>query len=154
VLDVSNYGTASGSQVWIFHPTGNTNQQWKTQAYGGGVRIVNPVSNKCLDAGTVMPRTCDPGQPAVGTPLCDTTLDFPTRAAWVVSNLTLAEKIPLTVNGADGVDRLGIPSYQWWSEALVRERKGPGGRSSAGVGRRGVSGTATSVLPHRSVTFP
>eukprot|EP00158_Paraphelidium_tribonemae_P010376 Partr_v1_DN5092_c0_g1_i1_m31392 putative beta-d-xylosidase len=126
VLDVSNYGTASGSQVWIFHPTGNTNQQWKTQAYGGGVRIVNPVSNKCLDAGTVMPRTCDPGQPAVGTPLCDTTLDFPTRAAWVVSNLTLAEKIPLTVNGADGVDRLGIPSYQWWSEALHGVAYSPG----------------------------
>lgn len=118
VLDISNYGTTTGSKVWVYHPTGATNQQWKTETYGAGVRIVNPVSGLCLDAGTVTPRACDSGQPASDSPLCDATQPFSSRVQWLLSNLTQAEKIPLFTNGASGIPRMGIPPYQWWSEAL------------------------------------
>lgn len=118
VLDVSNYGTTPGSRVWVYHPTGATNQQWKTEPYGAGVRIVNPASGLCLDAGTSVPNTCDAGQPAVGSPLCNVGLPMADRISWLLANLTVQEKIPLFTNGAAGVGRLGIPAYQWWSEAL------------------------------------
>lgn len=109
VLDISNYGTASGSKVWAYHPTGASNQNWTLAAFGAGYHIVNPVSGKCLDAGTRMPRACDPGQPAVGTPLCDASLPFTDRVAWVVNNLTSDEIVPLFGNGAGAVERLGLP---------------------------------------------
>ncbi|XP_073028216.1 beta-xylosidase/alpha-L-arabinofuranosidase 2-like [Primulina eburnea] len=49
---------------------------------------------------------------------CDSSLDVKTRVSDLVSRLTLQEKIGWLVNGAKGVSRLGIPNYQWWSEAL------------------------------------
>lgn len=49
---------------------------------------------------------------------CDSSLDFKTRVTDLVSRLTLQEKIGWLVNGAKGMSRLGIPDYQWWSEAL------------------------------------
>ncbi|KZV21210.1 beta-xylosidase/alpha-L-arabinofuranosidase 2-like [Dorcoceras hygrometricum] len=49
---------------------------------------------------------------------CDSSLDFQSRVSDLVSRLTLQEKIGWLVNGAKGVSRLGIPDYQWWSEAL------------------------------------
>ncbi|XP_075476213.1 beta-xylosidase/alpha-L-arabinofuranosidase 2-like [Primulina tabacum] len=49
---------------------------------------------------------------------CDSSLDIKTRVSDLVSRLTLQEKIGWLVNGAKGVSRLGIPNYQWWSEAL------------------------------------
>ncbi len=36
----------------------------------------------------------------------------------LLSRLTLAEKISLMVNQAKGVPRLGIPAFDYWSEAL------------------------------------
>lgn len=102
------------TQVWLYHDTGNTNQQWKQQAFpGGGVQIVNPVSGLCLDGGTVLPGTCDPGQPAAGLPLCNVSLPFPERVASLVSNLTNAETVPLFNTGSLGVTRLGIRPWQW-----------------------------------------
>ncbi|GER47169.1 beta-xylosidase 3 [Striga asiatica] len=49
---------------------------------------------------------------------CDPSLDVKTRVRDLVGRLTLQEKIGWLVNGANGVSRLGIPNYQWWSEAL------------------------------------
>ncbi|XP_057803198.1 beta-xylosidase/alpha-L-arabinofuranosidase 1-like isoform X1 [Salvia miltiorrhiza] len=49
---------------------------------------------------------------------CDTSLDVQARVSDLMSMLTLQEKIGWLVNGARGVSRLGIPDYQWWSEAL------------------------------------
>jgi beta-glucosidase len=40
------------------------------------------------------------------------------RAANVVSLLTLEEKVAQMLNSAPGIDRLGIPPYDWWNEAL------------------------------------
>ena len=50
---------------------------------------------------------------------CDTSLAPAVRAAALVANLTVQEKVDnVGANGAAGVDRLGIPAFQWWGEAL------------------------------------
>jgi beta-glucosidase len=40
------------------------------------------------------------------------------RAADIVSQMTLEEKVLQMQNTAPGIPRLGIPAYNWWSEAL------------------------------------
>ena len=50
------------------------------------------------------------------------------RAVTLVSRMTLDEKIGLLGNTAESVDRLGIPAYEWWSEALHGVGKSPGVR--------------------------
>ena len=40
------------------------------------------------------------------------------RAAQLVHRMTLEEKASQLVNQARAVPRLGVPSYDWWSEAL------------------------------------
>lgn len=49
---------------------------------------------------------------------CDSSLDLKTRVNDLVKRLTLEEKIGNLVNNSSSVDRLGIPEYKWWSEAL------------------------------------
>ncbi|XP_042493015.1 beta-xylosidase/alpha-L-arabinofuranosidase 2-like [Macadamia integrifolia] len=49
---------------------------------------------------------------------CDSSLGIAARVDDLVKRLTLQEKIGFLVSKAVGVSRLGIPSYQWWSEAL------------------------------------
>jgi len=51
--------------------------------------------------------------------VCDTTASPMDRARALVANMTVEEKIANTVNQAPGVERLGLPAYNWWSEALV-----------------------------------
>jgi beta-glucosidase len=40
------------------------------------------------------------------------------RATDLVHHMTLREKVSQLVNGARAIPRLGVPSYNWWSEAL------------------------------------
>ncbi|XP_059653356.1 beta-xylosidase/alpha-L-arabinofuranosidase 2-like [Cornus florida] len=49
---------------------------------------------------------------------CDVSKPVGDRVGDLVQRLTLAEKIGFLVNKAGSVSRLGIPSYEWWSEAL------------------------------------
>lgn len=49
---------------------------------------------------------------------CDPTVGVGERVGDLVKRLTLDEKIGFLVNSAGSVDRLGIPKYEWWSEAL------------------------------------
>jgi beta-D-xylosidase 4 len=51
-------------------------------------------------------------------PFCNTSLSYVDRAKDLVSRLTLQEKVQQIVNDATGISRLGVPPYQWWSEAL------------------------------------
>lgn len=44
--------------------------------------------------------------------------DFKTRACELVSQMTLEEKASQMLHGAPAIPRLGIPSYNWWNEAL------------------------------------
>lgn len=50
-------------------------------------------------------------------PFRDTSLSFDARVENLISLLTPEEKVGLMMNKSVSVDRLGIPSYNWWSEA-------------------------------------
>jgi beta-glucosidase len=45
-------------------------------------------------------------------------LPIQTRVNDLVSRMTLEEKISQMMNAATGIERLGIPQYDWWNEAL------------------------------------
>ncbi|XP_010472005.1 PREDICTED: probable beta-D-xylosidase 7 [Camelina sativa] len=65
------------------------------------------------------PHACDPSNPATKLyQFCRTDLPVNKRARDLVSRLTVDEKISQLVNTAPGIPRLGIPAYEWWSEAL------------------------------------
>lgn len=49
---------------------------------------------------------------------CDSKLSYDDRAKDLVDRMTLAEKVKQLGNSAKGVPRLGLPKYEWWSEAL------------------------------------
>ena len=40
------------------------------------------------------------------------------RVSDLVSRMTLAEKVSQMVHEAPAIERLGIPEYNWWNEAL------------------------------------
>lgn len=62
---------------------------------------------------------------------CNKSLSVNARVADLVSRLTLQEKVGNLVNSAVDVSRLGIPRYEWWSEALHGvSNVGPGTRFS------------------------
>ena len=56
------------------------------------------------------------------------------RAEDLLGRLTLEEKSRLMRNGSPGIPRLGIPPFDWWSEALH------------GVGRNGISTVFPSCI--------
>ena len=58
--------------------------------------------------------------------VCDTSRSPTERVEALISNLTLAEKIPLLQNRSPGVARVGLPSYSWWGEALHGVAGAPG----------------------------
>lgn len=64
---------------------------------------------------------------AQNEPYRNSTLSPDERAADLLSRMTLEEKISQLNNNSPGVERLGIPAYNWWNESLH------------GVGRAGVA---------------
>ncbi|KAI3887300.1 hypothetical protein MKX03_017861 [Papaver bracteatum] len=74
------------------------------------------------------PFACDLSNPSTNSyAFCNTSLPISQRVENLISRLTLDEKISQLVNTAPAIPRLGIPSYQWWSESLL-------GVSSSGRG--------------------
>lgn len=61
-------------------------------------------------------------------PICDQSIPTRQRAADLVSRMTTAEKITQMGNSAPAIPRLGLPGYQWWSEALHGVAGSPGVR--------------------------
>ena len=57
-------------------------------------------------------------------PFLDYTLSNEERVENLISLLTPEEKVGLMMNKSVSVDRLGIPSYNWWSEACHGVRQG------------------------------
>jgi beta-glucosidase len=51
-------------------------------------------------------------------PWFDSNLDINVRIEALLKEMTLDEKISQTVNESAAIPRLGIPEYNWWSEAL------------------------------------
>lgn len=72
-----------------------------------------------LTESTQPPFACDSSNPTTKSyPFCKLTLPISARVKDLVSRLTLDEKILQLVNTAPAIPRLGIPAYEWWSEAL------------------------------------
>ncbi|KAF3775602.1 Beta-xylosidase/alpha-L-arabinofuranosidase 2 [Nymphaea thermarum] len=77
---------------------------------------------------------CDAGKNGdVGSfRFCDASLDIEERVRDFVGRLTLVEKVGFLTSRNKAVDRLGVPSYEWWSEALHGvSNVGPGTRFSS-----------------------
>ena len=64
------------------------------------------------------------GSAQVKYPFQDTKLTNAERVENLISLLTPEEKVGLMMNKSVSVDRLGIPSYNWWSEACHGVRQG------------------------------
>lgn len=73
----------------------------------------------CLSASTV----CS-AQQTYKYPFQNPKLSFSERVDNLISLLTPEEKVGLMMNKSISVDRLGIPSYNWWSEACHGVRQG------------------------------
>ncbi|XP_057430084.1 beta-xylosidase/alpha-L-arabinofuranosidase 1 [Lotus japonicus] len=85
---------------------------------------------------TSPPFACDVTKNAsfAGFGFCDKSLPVADRVADLVKRLTLQEKIGNLGDSAVDVGRLGIPRYEWWSEALHGVSNiGPGTRFSSVV---------------------
>lgn len=80
-------------------------------------------------------HACDKGSPKTSNfPFCNTSLSYEARAKDLVSRLTLQEKAQQLVNPSAGISRLGVPAYEWWSEALHGvSNLGPGTRFDSRV---------------------
>ncbi len=59
-----------------------------------------------------------PGQPGEMAAYKNPDLPAEQRAADLVSRMTLEEKVLQMQNSAPALERLGIPAYDWWNEAL------------------------------------
>jgi beta-glucosidase len=63
------------------------------------------------------PRISVSGQES-SPPYKDTSLPIEKRVDDLVSRMTLEEKVSQMMNAAAPIERLGIPAYDWWNEAL------------------------------------
>nr|CAB3491483.1 unnamed protein product [Digitaria exilis] len=62
--------------------------------------------------------SCGPSSPSRALPFCDRSLPAARRAADLVSRMTVAEKVSQMGDEANGVPRLGVPPYKYWTEGL------------------------------------
>ena len=76
----------------------------------------DPNDPVCSDKELVNPCLDTKGKFA-SMPFCDATLDIDARVADAVSRLTIAEKISALGTGTGALPSLGLPPYNWWSEA-------------------------------------
>ena len=94
----------------------------------------------CVDAGTPQPPFCSEAAHA-SWPICNSSVAIDDRAADIVSRLSLADKIQALNTGTPELGSVGLPPYQWWSEATH-------GISGPGVGHSdALPGASNTALP-------
>ncbi|MCI0513237.1 glucan 1,4-alpha-glucosidase, partial [candidate division KSB1 bacterium] len=81
-----------------------------------GVFLVSFVSVGLV--GVVVSGWCQQASIPDPKPFQNPDLPVSERVADLVSQMTLEEKISQLVHSAPAIDRLGIPAYNWWNEAL------------------------------------
>ncbi|KAJ6685536.1 BETA-D-XYLOSIDASE 7-RELATED [Salix purpurea] len=85
----------------------------------GILLLIHTASLHLYVESTQPPYSCDSSDPSTKVyPFCQTKLPISQRVEDLVSRLTLDEKISQLVDTAPAIPRLGIPAYEWWSEAL------------------------------------
>ena len=100
------------------------NQQLAFDATTG--LIIHTPSGLCVDGGTVLPPEDWCAEPAHSAwTICDPTAGLDDRAADIVARLSLADKIQALGTATPRLPSVGLPSYQWWSEA-THGISGPG----------------------------
>lgn len=83
-----------------------------------------PVTFLTLAAMATVAHAAGPAKPSTDAqrssqpPFLDTRLSAEQRASDLVHRMTLEEKATQLVNQARSIPRLGVPAYDWWSEAL------------------------------------
>ena len=65
-------------------------------------------------------------QPLCSHQVCDNSMSIAERVSSLVDSLTLEEKILNVVDASAGSARLGLPPYEWWSEATHGVGSAPG----------------------------
>jgi beta-glucosidase len=80
----------------------------------------------------------------------DSSLTLEERVTDLIARLTLAEKIGQLVNDNAAIERLGIPAYNWWSEAC--HGVGRNGRATVFPQVIGLGATWNRELVHRVAT--
>ncbi|XP_057820324.2 probable beta-D-xylosidase 7 isoform X2 [Cryptomeria japonica] len=81
--------------------------------------LFNFATNGLLIYGIEPPYSCDLRSPATRTyAFCNSSKAVGERVRDLISRLSLEEKVVQLSNTADGIGRLGVPKYEWWSEAL------------------------------------
>ncbi|KAF2296800.1 hypothetical protein GH714_002071 [Hevea brasiliensis] len=91
------------------------------------------------------PFSCDSSNPSTKSyPFCQTSLPISQRVQDLVFRLTLDEKISQLVDTAPAIPRLGIPAYEWWSEALHGVAFLPEVSQRQGIHFNGTIASATS----------
>ena len=98
--------------------------------------LVNPI-------GSALARTTS----ATARPFADPALPLAARVEDLVSRLTLPEKINQLLHENNAIERLGIPAYNWWSEAC--HGVGRNGRATVFPQVIGLGATWNRALVHR-----
>lgn len=91
--------------------------------YGNAIALLVSLAPGALSLNTF--PDCSSG-PLSKLAVCDTSLDVTTRAQSLVNAMTFEEKVNNTQYNSPGVPRLGLPAYNWWSEALHGVAGSPG----------------------------
>lgn len=125
-VNLEGYSTSNGSTVWAFNSCTTSDCKGNCDWMPSGAMLQNTESKLCLDSRGPPPppappppfqtmRTCAPGSTAEKLPICDTSLSMRARAAWLVSNLTLQEKLNtfMLVGQLQGIQRLNIKTFRW-----------------------------------------
>ena len=110
-------------------------------AAGSGL-IVHSPSGLCVDAGSPQPPVywCGLADHANWT-ICDGSAAIDARAADIVSRLTLADKYLALGTATPILPSIGLPAYQWWSEA-THGIGGPGVHNGGAL-----TGSINTALP-------
>lgn len=92
-------------------------------------QIVHVASGLCVDAGSPVPAPPMPlwcaKAPQSAWPVCDSSADISVRANDITMRLSLADKFSALGTATPALPSVGLPSYQWWSEA-THGLSGPG----------------------------
>jgi hypothetical protein len=88
------------------------------------LQIDNPEGNATIGADLFTPACRS--SPLCSHDICDTSLSISERVASLVNELTTEEKILNLVDASAGARRIGLPAYEWWSEATHGVGSAPG----------------------------